>query len=115
MSDVVLIPLAPLGTLKLPREVFEQYLERPADVSAQPPLHAICTESLATVRNALGFTVKRRICNQMVASSAPEFRDRSRLREFFATVRGARLSQSPMRRQNIAAIELPRRCSRGAR
>ena len=39
MSDVVLIPLAPLGTLKLPRELFEKYLERPgaATVPAAQP------------------------------------------------------------------------------
>lgn len=28
-GDLVLIPLAPLGTLELPRSVFEQYLRRP--------------------------------------------------------------------------------------
>lgn len=166
MSDIVLIPLAPLGTLKLPREVFEQYMERPAaatslqplaesaqlidwplleqaveqkieeqiefvqwwrdhvgvrhaagskknadlrssfstdqaeeltgitqqqvskwrkrladrakyaaalfGVPTQPPLHAICTESRATVRNVLGFTLNRRTCKQMVSFSAPE-------------------------------------------
>jgi len=39
MSDTVIIALGPLGTLKLPREIFEQYLrqapERPA-ASAAP-------------------------------------------------------------------------------
>ena len=41
MSDVVLIPLPGVGTLELPREVYEQHLVRPADlVPAMPPIAA---------------------------------------------------------------------------
>lgn len=38
MSDLVLIPLPGLGTLELPRDVFEQHLVRPVSAAPAPPL-----------------------------------------------------------------------------
>jgi hypothetical protein len=35
VSDVVLIPLPGVGTLELPREVYEQHLVRPAEATPQ--------------------------------------------------------------------------------
>jgi excisionase family DNA binding protein len=46
-GDVVLIPLAPLGVLELPRSVFEQYLRKP-----EAPIAAPAAASVSGLLNA---------------------------------------------------------------
>lgn len=47
MSDRIVIPLPGLGTLELPREVFEQHLIRPADaVPAAPAVELLDADQL---------------------------------------------------------------------
>ena len=58
-KDLVLIPLPPLGTLELPRSIYEQYLRRPESATAHQPTTDDAAILLTADQAALRFSIPK--------------------------------------------------------